>query len=562
MVSPRTEDAVEGTGEEAMLGMMMNRPLLISSLIEYAARYHGDTGIVSRAVEGGIHRTDYASVERRARQMAQALQRLGVRHGDRVGTLAWNGYRHLELYFAISGMGAVCHTINPRLFVDQLRYIVNHAEDKVLFLDLTFVPLVEKLAAELKPVRHFVIMTDRAHMPKTSLPDALCYEELIGAETGELGWPEFDENTASSLCYTSGTTGNPKGALFSNRSTVLHAYAVCMADMIAVSMYDTILPVVPQFHVNAWGMPYSAAMAGAKLVMPGPALDGASLFELFEGEKVTLSLGVPTVWLALLKYMGEGNRRFSTLKRTVIGGAAVPLAMIQAFEDRYGVRVIQGWGMTEMSPVGTIGTLKAKFADLPKEQRHALQAKQGRAMFGCELKLVDADGKLQPHDGKARGELLVRGPWVVRGYFNDEAASAAALDEEGWFRTGDVATIDPDGYMQIVDRSKDVIKSGGEWISSIDVENAAIGHPDIAEAAVIGLPHPRWSERPLLVVVAKEGRTPEKASVLAFLEKHLAKWQLPDDVVVVQEIPHTATGKILKTRLREMFRDYVLPSAR
>jgi fatty-acyl-CoA synthase len=544
-----------------MRGMMMDRPLLISSLIEYAARYHADTEIVSRAVEGGIHRTHYAALEQRARQAAQALQRLGVAPGDRIGTLAWNGYRHLELYFAISGMGAVCHTINPRLFHDQIRYIVNHAEDKILCLDVTFVPLVEKLAADFPKVRHYVVMTDRAHMPETSLPNALCYEDVIGAESGDYAWPEFDENTASSLCYTSGTTGNPKGALFSNRSTVLHAFSVCMADMIAVSMYDSVLPVVPQFHVNAWGVPYSAAMSGAKLVLPGPALDGASLYELFEGEKVTLSLGVPTVWLALLKYMEDGNRRFSSLKRTVIGGSAVPLAMIQVFEEKYGVRVIQGWGMTEMSPVGTVGTLKPKLASLPKEQRQAIQVKQGRAMFGCDLKIVDADGKAQPHDGTSRGELLVRGPWVISGYFADEEAGRGAFDEEGWFRTGDVATIDPDGYMQVVDRRKDVIKSGGEWISSIDVENATIGHPDVAEAAVIGLPHPRWGERPLLVVVAKEGRAPEKQSVLDYLGRHLAKWQLPDDVVVVTEIPHTATGKILKTRLREMFRDYVLPTA-
>jgi fatty-acyl-CoA synthase len=544
-----------------MRGMMMDRPLLISSLIEYAARYHADTEIVSRAVEGGIHRTHYAALEQRARQAAQALQRLGAVAGDRIGTLAWNGYRHLELYFAVSGMGAVCHTINPRLFHAKIRYIVNHAEDKILCLDLTFVPLVEKLAADLPKVRHYVVMTDRAHMPETSLPNVLCYEDVIGAESGDYAWPELDENTASSLCYTSGTTGNPKGALFSNRSTVLHAFSVCMADMIAVSMYDSVLPVVPQFHVNAWGVPYSAAMSGAKLVLPGPALDGASLYELFEGEKVTLSLGVPTVWLALLKYMEDGNRRFSSLKRTIIGGSAVPLAMIQLFEEKYGVRVIQGWGMTEMSPVGTVGTLKPKLASLPKEQRQAIQVKQGRAMFGCDLKIVDADGKAQPHDGTSRGELLVRGPWVISGYFADEEAGRGAFDEEGWFRTGDVATIDPDGYMQVVDRRKDVIKSGGEWISSIDVENATIGHPDVAEAAVIGLPHPRWGERPLLVVVAKEGRAPEKQSVLDYLGRHLAKWQLPDDVVVVTEIPHTATGKILKTRLREMFRDYVLPTA-
>ena len=541
-----------------MRGMMMDRPLLISQLVAYSAAYHRDAEIVSRAIEGGIHRYRYPDLEGRAKRLAKALQRHGVRLGDRVATLAWNSYRHLELYFGISGMGAVCHTINPRLFHDQLRYIVNHAEDKLLFLDLTFVPLVEKLAAEFKPVRHYVIMTDRAHMPATTLPDTLCYEELIAGESNDYSWPDFDENTASSLCYTSGTTGNPKGALFSHRSTVLHAFEACRCDGVAISMHDSLCPVVPMFHANAWATPYAAAMSGAKLVFPGAALDGKSLFELFEAERVTCSFGVPTIWLALLKYLDDSKQRPSTLKRTLIGGSAVPLAMIKEFEERYGVEVIQGWGMTEMSPVGTLTTLKPTLAALPAAARYKYKVKQGRPIYTVDLKIVDAEGKVQPHDGVAMGEILVRGPWIISGYYNDEAASAAAFDEAGWLRTGDVATVDEDGYVQVVDRRKDVIKSGGEWISSIDVENAAIGHPAIAEAAVIGLPHPRWGERPLLVVAPREGKTPDRADILRFLGNHLAKWQLPDDVVFVPEIPHTATGKILKTKLREMFRDHKL----
>jgi fatty-acyl-CoA synthase len=545
-----------------MRGQMMDRPLLVSSLIEYAGRYHGDTEIVTRAIEGGIRRSDYAAVERRTRQMAKAFTRLGIQPGDRIATLAWNTDRHVELYYAISGMGAVCHTINPRLFPEQIRYIVNHAADQIVCFDLTFLKLVEALAAELAPVRHYVIMTDRAHMPATALPNALCYEDLVAAEAADFAWPEFDENTAAALCYTSGTTGNPKGALFSHRSTVLHAFGACAAGLIGVSMDDTVLPVVPQFHVNAWGVPYAVAMAGAKLVLPGAALDGASLYELFETEQVTISLGVPTVWLALLNHLDANKLRFSSLNRTVIGGSAVPPAMIRSFEETYGVRVIHAWGMTEISPIGTANTLKKKLAALPAEERFAIQTKQGRAMFGVDLKVVDAAGVELPHDGIARGELLVRGPWVIDGYYHDAEASRVAFDEAGWFRTGDVATIDAAGYLQIVDRIKDVIKSGGEWISSIDVENAAMGHPDIAEAAVIGVPHPRWGERPLLIVVGKPGRVPDKASVMEYLTRFIAKWQLPDDVVVVTELPHTATGKLLKTRLRENFRDHALPEAR
>jgi fatty-acyl-CoA synthase len=544
-----------------MRGLMMDRPLLIGPLIQYAAEYHGDTEIVTRTVEGPIERYTYGEAERRARQLAKALGRLGVRMGDRVATIAWNTHRHFELYFAVSGIGAVCHTINPRLFADQLRYIVNHAEDKVMFLDLTFVPLAEKTAAVWGPVEHYVIMTDRAHMPQTTLPDALCYEELLAGETADLAWPDFDENTASSLCYTSGTTGNPKGALYTHRSTVLHSFAVCSANAVAISMRDSILPVVPMFHVNAWGIPYAAAMSGAKLVFPGPKLDGASLHELFETEKVTLSLGVPTVWLGLLQYLEQTGKRIDGVDRVTVGGSAAPAAMIQAFEEKHGVRCIQGWGMTEMSPVGTLAVLKTKFLARSKAEQLARQAMQGIALYGVDMKVVAPDGKVLPHDGKSSGELYVRGPWIVSGYFNDEPASAAAFDEAGWFRTGDVTTIDEEGYMQIVDRSKDVIKSGGEWISSIDVENAAMAHPDIAEAAVIGVAHPKWDERPLLIVVPRQGKQPSKDEILVLLGDKIAKWQLPDDVVFVPEIPHGATGKVLKTKLREQFKDYRLPTA-
>jgi fatty-acyl-CoA synthase len=539
---------------------MMDRPLMIGSLIQYAAEYHGDTEIVSRTVEGPIHRYTYVEAEQRAKRLANALKRLGVGFGDRVATIAWNGFRHFELYFAISGIGAVCHTINPRLFPDQLGYIVNHAEDKVLFVDLTFVPLAEKLVAHWPNVKHYVVMTDREHMPQTSLPNAHCYEALLAGESAELAWPEFDENTASSLCYTSGTTGNPKGALYTHRSTVLHSYAICAANAIGMSLRDAICPIVPMFHVNAWGIPYAAAMSGTKLVFPGVKLDGASLCELFEAEQVTISSGVPTVWLGLLAYLDQTGKKPGALNRVTVGGSAVPPAMISAFEDKYGIQCIHGWGMTEMSPVGTLAMPKAKLVG-DREAQLATKAKQGFPLYGVEMKVVGPDGRAQPHDGVSRGELLVRGPWVVSAYYNDEEATAAALDEQGWFRTGDVSTIDPDGYMQIVDRSKDVIKSGGEWISSIDVENAAMGHPDVAEAAVIGLPHPKWAERPLLIIVPKSGQQPSKEAILGFLETKIAKWQLPDDIVFVAEMPHGATGKVLKTRLREMFRDHHLPTA-
>ncbi len=544
-----------------MLGIMMDRQLLVSSLIEHAATYHADAEIVSRTVEGPIHRYTYADACRRAKQTANALIKLGIRPGDRVATLAWNGFRHFELYFAISGIGAVCHTINPRLFHDQLEYIVNHAEDQVLFVDLTFMPLVEKLMPKLGTVRHVVIMTDAAHMPKTSLTNALCYETLIGAESDRLDWPEFDERTACSLCYTSGTTGNPKGALYSHRSTLLHSYAVTAGDAIAASSADAICPIVPMFHVNAWGVPYLAAMCGAKLVFPGPALDGKSLTELFEAEGVTTALGVPTVWLGLLRHLADTGQKLSTVRRMLIGGSAAPLAMIETLEKTYGITVMHGWGMTEMSPVGTISTLKGKHTGRPVAEQLAVKALQGRPLAGVEMKIIGPDGTRQPHDGKSSGELLVRGPWIIAGYFKDEAASKAAFDKDGWFRTGDVATIDTDGYLRITDRSKDVIKSGGEWISSIDVENAAMAHPGVAEAAVIGLPHPKWGERPLLIVVPKPGAAKDKAALLDMLSGKMAKWMLPDDVVFADELPHTATGKLLKTELRNRYKDHRLPTA-
>jgi len=546
-----------------MQGLMMDVPLLISSLIKHADRYHGDTEIVSRLVEGGIHRYTYRDVNRRARQLARALTELGVKMGDRVGTVAWNGYRHLEAFYGISGMGAVMHTINPRLFPEQIAYIANHAEDSYVLFDLTFVPLIEKLAPACKSVRGWVLMTDKAHMPQTGIPNLLCYEDLVGAQTGDYEWPEFDERTASSLCYTSGTTGNPKGVLYSHRSTVLHAYAAALPDALDVSARDVMLPVVPMFHANAWALPYSCALVGAKMVLPGAQLDGKSLFELFESERVTVSAGVPTVWLALLQHMTQNKLKFSTMNRTVIGGSACPPAMIKSFQDEYGVQVLHAWGMTEMSPIGTVSTLKSKHLPLPKEQRYALQNKQGRTVYGVDMKIVDDAGKELPWDGKAFGNLLVRGPWICKGYFKDEGGNPLRLDENGkpWFPTGDVATVDTDGYMQITDRAKDVIKSGGEWISSIDLANAAVAHPAVAEAAVIGVVHPKWDERPLLIVVKKKDAQVTREDLIRFFEGRVAKWWIPDDVVFVDQLPHTATGKLLKTKLRDEFKGYKLPTA-
>ena len=542
-----------------MRALMQDKPLLISSLIDFAAQYHSDAEIVSRTIEGPIHRYTYVEAQARSKQLANALRRLGVELGDRVATLAWNGYRHLEIYYGVSGMGAVLHTINPRLFPEQISYIANHAEDKYIFTDLTFVPLLEQVAPSLTTVKGYVVMTDEAHMPETSLPNAMCYETLLAAESGDYDWPQFDEMTASSLCYTSGTTGNPKGVLYAHRSTVLHSFAVCMQDVLGLSSRDTVLPVVPMFHANAWGLAYAAPMCGAKLVMPGAAMDGESIYQLVDEEKVTMSAGVPTVWLMLLGYMQEHGKKLPHMDRTVIGGSAAPQSMIETFERDYDVTVIHAWGMTEMSPLGTTGVMKAKFADLPFEERLKYKVKQGRVVYGVELKITDDDGNDLPHDGEAFGHLMVRGPWITNGYFKGEGGDV--LDADGWFDTGDVATLDGEGYMQITDRSKDVIKSGGEWISSIDLENLAVGHPDVAEAAVIGIAHPKWDERPLLVIVRNPGSEVTKEAILEFMEGKIAKWWMPDDVTFVDEIPHTATGKIQKISLREQFAGYKLPTA-
>ena len=540
-------------------GLMQGMPLLTSTLIGHAARFHGDGEIVSRTVEGPIHRYTYAEAELRSRKLAQALARLGVKMGERVGTLAWNGFRHLEIYYGVAGMGAVVHTVNPRLFPDQIAYIVNHAEDACVCFDLSFAPLVEKLAAQCRGVRGWIAMTDRAHMPQGAVPKLLCYEELVGAENGNYEWPVFDEWTASGLCYTSGTTGNPKGVLYAHRSTVLHAYAASLPDVFNCSAREVILPVVPMFHVNAWSIPYIAPMNGAKLVFPGAALDGKSLYELFEAEKVTVTAGVPTVWLGLLAHMKSNGLKFTTLKRAVVGGSAAPPAMIEQFEKEFGVDCQHAWGMTEMSPLGTLTTLKVKHQGLSEKDRFAIRCKQGRCIYGVDMKIVDGEGRELPRDGKAFGDLLVRGPWILQRYFKEENDNP--LRAGGWFPTGDVATIDLDGYMQITDRSKDVIKSGGEWISSIDLENIAIAHPDVAQAAVIGVKHPKWDERPLLVAVKKPGAGVTRDQLLKFYEGKCAKWTVPDDVVFLDQIPLTATGKMSKLTLRQQLKDYKLPGA-
>jgi acyl-CoA synthetase (AMP-forming)/AMP-acid ligase II len=542
-----------------LLGQMQDSPLLVSSLIDYAARYHGDTEIVSRTVEGPLHRYTWADARRRSLRLAGALARLGVRQGDRVATLAWNGYRHLELYYGVSGMGAVLHTVNPRLFAEQIAYIINHAGDRFLFADLTFLPLLEELAPALTSLEGIVLMTERAHMPETFLTGVRCYEDLLSDEGDDHGWPALDERTACSLCYTSGTTGHPKGVLYSHRSMVLHSFAVCSGDGLGLTSHDTVLPVVPMFHANAWGLVYAAAMCGAKLVLPGAGLSGPMVCELLEGERVTLSAGVPTVWLMLLDYLEKTGKSLPHMKRTVIGGSAAPPSMISAFEERHGVTVLHAWGMTEMSPLGTVANMKRSMAGKPLAETLPYKLKQGRPVFGVDMRIVDDEGKELPHDGKTSGHLQVRGPWVVARYYGEEQP---ATDEHGWFETGDVATIDAEGFMQITDRSKDVIKSGGEWISSIELENLAVGHPGVAEAAVIGLPHPRWGERPLLVVKRAQGSTVDRDALVAYLAPHIARWWLPDDVCFVDELPHTATGKLQKTQLREQFRDYTWPPER
>ncbi|MFZ7319990.1 3-(methylthio)propionyl-CoA ligase [Comamonas jiangduensis] len=544
-----------------MQGLMQNQQLLISSLIEFAARHHRDAEIVSRRVEGDIHRYTYEDLAGRAKQLANALDGLKLAHGDRVASIAWNGYRHMEMYFGVSGSGRVLHTINPRLHPEQVAWIINHAEDQVLCFDMTFLPLVQAVHAKCPTVRQWVALCDADKLPADSdIPGLVSYEAWIGGQSKHYRWPQLDENTASSMCYTSGTTGNPKAALYSHRSTVLHAYAAALPDVMCMSARDAVLPVVPMFHVNAWGIPYSAALTGAKVVFPGPALDGKSLYELIEAEGVTYAAGVPTVWQMLLGHMQPNGLKFSTLRRTVIGGAACPPAMITAFEDGLGVKVLHAWGMTEMSPLGTLCTLKNKHLQLSKEEQFKLNQKQGRAIYGVEMKIVDSEGKEQPWDGKTYGDLMVRGPWILESYY--KGSSPLVKDEQGlgWFPTGDVATIDEDGFMQITDRTKDVIKSGGEWISSIDIENIAMGHPAVAMAACIGMPHPKWDERPIVAVTLKPGAQVTREALLAFYEGKTAKWQIPDDVVFMDAIPLGATGKMLKTKLREQLKDYRLPS--
>ncbi|KFJ09101.1 AMP-binding enzyme family protein [Delftia acidovorans] len=543
-----------------MLGLMQSQPLLISSLIDFADRHHGDAEIVSRRVEGDIHRYTYRDLARRSRQLANTLDGLGLQPGDRVASLAWNGYRHMEMYFGVSGSGRVLHTVNPRLHPDQVAWIINHAEDRVMCFDLTFLPIIQAVHAKCPTVRQWVALCDADRLPADSgIPGLVSYEDWIGGQSDQYQWPEFDENTASSMCYTSGTTGNPKAVLYSHRSTTLHAYAAALPDVMCISARDSVLPVVPMFHVNAWGIPYSAALTGCKLVFPGPALDGKSLYELIEAEGVTYAAGVPTVWQMLLGHIRPGGLRFSTLKRTVIGGSACPPAMITAFQDEFGVEVLHAWGMTEMSPLGTLCTLKNKQLQLPKDEQMKILQKQGRAIYGVDMRIVDSDGTDQPWDGKSYGDLLVRGPWIVDSYFKGESPLVKDAQGRGWFPTGDVATIDPDGFMQITDRSKDVIKSGGEWISSIDIENIAMAHPAVAMAACIGMPHPKWDERPIVAVAKKPGAEVTREELLKFYEGKTAKWQIPDDVVFVDAIPLGATGKMLKTRLREQLAGYRLP---
>ncbi|BAQ49034.1 MULTISPECIES: long-chain-fatty-acid--CoA ligase [Methylobacterium] len=541
-----------------MLGLMQDWPLLIHRVIDYAALQHGARPVISRSVEGPMHRTDYATIRQRALRLSKRLTADGIGLGDRVATLAWNTWRHLEAWYGITGVGAIYHTVNPRLFEEQIAYIVNHAEDRILLLDLTFLPLVERLADKLPTIERYVVLTDGAHMPPTSLRNAVAYEDWLAEADDDFAWATFDENTAAGLCYTSGTTGLPKGVLYSHRSNVLLALTVNNPAYIALSPNDMAMPVVPLFHANAWGFTFAAPMSGAGLVMPGPKLDGASVLDILESTGVTVTAAVPTVWLGLLQHLDATGSRLTHLKRVVIGGSACPRAMTERFERDFGVTVDHAWGMTEMSPIGSYCSLKPEVAHLQGEARLDLKMKQGYAPFGVEFRLTDDDNRDLPWDGTTFGRLKVAGFAVAKAYFRSDEP---ILDDRGFFDTGDVATIDEHGYMAITDRSKDVIKSGGEWISSIDLENLAVGHPDVAEAAVIGVQHPKWDERPLLIVVPKEGRTPDKADILAFMAPRIAKWWMPDDVVVVHAIPHTATGKIQKTALRDQFRDYRLPGA-
>jgi fatty-acyl-CoA synthase len=543
-----------------MQGLMQEFPLLVHRVLDHAARWHGTTEIVSRSAEGPIVRTTYADVDKRSRALASAARmKLGIRLGTIVATMAWNTWRHLEIWYGIMGLGGIVHTLNPRLFADQLIYIANHAEDEWVFTDLTFVPLLEKLQDKLPKVKGFVIMTDRTHMPATQLRNPICYEELIAEGDRDFAWPQFDEHTACGMCYTSGTTGNPKGVVYSHRSNVLHGMMCCLADAMNLSSRDTIMPVVPMFHANAWSIAFSAPMAGAKLVMPGPKLDGASLFELLDNEKVTITAAVPTVWIMLLQYLEQNSDlKLPALQRVVIGGSACPESVMRSFIEKYGCDVIHAWGMTEMSPIGTLSVRSARAMELDEPDWWQLKLKQGRVPFLVDMKITDDENRTLPHDGKTFGRLKVKGPAVAKSYFKGDGAQA--FDTDGWFDTGDVATIDEYGYMNVTDRSKDVIKSGGEWISSIDLENAAMGCPGVLEAAAIGLPHPKWDERPLLVVVRKKDADVTKSAILSHMNGKVAKWWMPDDVAFVDEIPHTATGKISKLTLRERFKDYRFPA--
>ncbi len=541
-----------------MLGLMQDWPLLIHRIIDHAAIQHGGREVVTRSVEGPIHRTTYADVRRRSLRVAKRLQKDGVKLGDRVATLAWNTWRHLESWYGITGIGAIYHTVNPRLFADQIVYIMNHAEDRVLMLDLTFVPLMEKLQDRLPTVERYIVYTDGAHMPQTSLKNAVAYEDWIAEVDEDFRWASFDENTAAGMCYTSGTTGDPKGVLYSHRSNVLHSLIGLSPDFLGISARDVAMPVVPLFHANGWSFAFSTPMCGAKMVLPGPKLDGASLLELLNSEKVTITAAVPTLWFGLLQHLEATGAMLPDLRKVVIGGSACPRAVTKTFRDKYDVEVLHAWGMTEMSPLGTVCTVKPDYGDLDGEAWLDVKERAGQAPFGVEMKIVDDENRSLPWDGTTLGRLKVKGPAVAKAYFRRDEN---VLDEDGFFDTGDVATIDPYGNMQITDRAKDVIKSGGEWISSIDLENLAVGHPDVAEAAVIGIKHPKWDERPLLIVVPKEGKQPSKDDLLAFMQGRIAKWWMPDDVVLVDAIPHTATGKIQKTALREQFRDYRLPGA-
>ncbi|MDR3530974.1 MAG: long-chain fatty acid--CoA ligase [Rhodopila sp.] len=542
-----------------MLGLMQQQKLLLSSIIRHAARWHPHAEVVSRMSETHVHRTDNATIERRSRRLANVLRRLGVNHGDRVATMAWNSHRHLELYWAISGMGAVCHTMNPRLAPDDISYIMTHASDSVLFADLSFVPLIAEVAPAIAGcVHHVVLMADHAEMPDLPLPPGMtlhCYEDLMAQADEDFDWPDFDENTASALCYTSGTTGRPKGVLYSHRSAVLHALAANAADNYAFRAMDRIFLATSMFHATAWGWPYCAAMSGSALVMPGRWLDGSTVLNTLNEERITFSGGVPTIWLGVLDVLRKSGASLPYLKRLMIAGSACPRVLVEGF-GAYGVDVYQAWGMTETSPIITHHATVPATADLDTEARTRLRLKQGRPIYGADIKIVDGDGHTLPHDGVAFGDLLTRGPWVCREYLYRGAEGAAAPD--GWFATGDVATIDPEGHVELVDRSKDVIKSGGEWISSIALENIAVSHPDVAEAAVINARHERWQERPLLLVVPRDGRTIDTASVMKLYDGAVAKWWLPDAVVVVDLLPHGATGKLNKLALRQKFQNYLL----